>query len=439
MYMVTKILGLLRSQGFIRYFKNTSWMMLEQLLRIIAGLFVGIWVARYLGPQQFGLFSYAIAFTAIFAGVAKLGLDGIIVRELINHPEKKDLYLGTAFWLKVIGAIIVIGLIAIIVPFTNNDAMTNIFIFIIAGGVVFQSFEVVEFYFQSQVLAKIVSICKIIQLMLSSLIKIYLVISEAELIAFVLITIFDVISLAICYFIAYKLQERGSFYRQFDRSVAKRFIKDSWPLILSSVVVMVYMRIDQVMIKEMLGEYEVGIYSAAVRLSEAFYFIPMLITASIFPAILNARKNNQELYRLRLQRLYTFLAWLAIFFALITTFSSDWIIYVLFGESYKEAGEILTVHVWSSVFIFLGVAFGKYLIAEGLTKVAFQRTLLGAIANVLLNLFLIPVHGILGAAIATLIAQFITNVAYDLFNKNLHEQLRMKVYAIIIPWRASGK
>ncbi|ELP5730594.1 flippase [Vibrio vulnificus] len=432
--MVTKIFGLLRGQGFIRYLKNTSWMMLEQLLRIIAGLFVGIWVARYLGPQQFGLFSYAIAFTAIFAGVAKLGLDGIIVRELINHPEKKDLYLGTAFWLKVIGAIIVIALIAVIVPFTNNDAMTNIFIFIIAGGVVFQSFEVVEFYFQSQVLAKIVSICKIIQLTLSSLIKIYLVINEAELIAFVLITIFDVISLAICYFIAYKLQERDSFYRQFDRTVAKRFIKDSWPLILSSVVVMVYMRIDQVMIKEMLGEYEVGIYSAAVRLSEAFYFIPMLITASIFPAILNARKHNQELYRQRLQRLYTFLVWLALSLALITTFLSEWLILSLFGEMYQSASQVLIVHVWSAVFVFLGVAFSKYLIVENLTKLDFQRTLLGAISNVIFNLLLIPAYGVVGAAIATLLAQIITNLMYDLFDRRLHCQLKMKIKALFMPW-----
>lgn len=118
--MLIKIRGLFHHQGFIRYFKNTSWMMAEQLLRIIAGLFVGIWVARYLGPQQFGLFSYALAFTAIFGGIAKLGLDGIVVRELVNYPEKRDAYLGTAFWLKVIGAFIVMGLMATIVPFTSN-------------------------------------------------------------------------------------------------------------------------------------------------------------------------------------------------------------------------------------------------------------------------------------------------------------------------------
>ncbi|MBE0472510.1 MAG: oligosaccharide flippase family protein, partial [Methyloprofundus sp.] len=213
----------------MRYFKNTSWMMGEQLLRIIAGLFVGIWVARYLGPEQFGIFSYALAFTAIFGGIAKLGLDGIMVRELVNNPANRDVYLGTAFWLKILGAFIVISLMAAIVPFTSNDATTNLFIFIIASGLVFQSFEVVEFYFQSQVLAKIVSICKVIQLALSSMIKIYLVLSEAELIWFVLVTAFDALSLAVSYFIAYKVRKNPAFYKHFDLSIAKQLLKDSWP------------------------------------------------------------------------------------------------------------------------------------------------------------------------------------------------------------------
>jgi O-antigen/teichoic acid export membrane protein len=135
--MLTKLKTLKNHTGFIRYFKNTSWMMAEQFLRIIAGLFVGIWVARYLGPEQFGLFSYALAFTAIFGGVAKLGLDGIMVRELIKHPEKTDTYLGTAFWLKILGAFLVMGIMAAIIPFTSNDATTNLFILIIAAGLVF--------------------------------------------------------------------------------------------------------------------------------------------------------------------------------------------------------------------------------------------------------------------------------------------------------------
>lgn len=402
--MITKLTALKNHTGFIRYFKNTSWMMGEQFLRIIAGLFVGIWVARYLGPEQFGLFSYVLAFTAIFGGIAKLGLDGIMVRELVNHPEKRDTYLGTAFWLKILGAFIVMGLMAAIVPFTSNDATTNLFIFIIAAGLVFQSFEVVEFYFQSQVLAKIVSICKVIQLALSSITKIYLVLTEAELIWFVLVTAFDALSLAVSYFIAYQLRKNPTFYKHFDLSIAKQLLKDSWPLIFSAIVVSIYMRIDQIMIKEMLGEYEVGIYSAAVRLSEAFYFIPMLITASLFPAILNAKNQSEELYKQRLQRLYTFMVWMAIAIALPMTFLSDWLILLLFGQAYQEAGQVLMIHVWAAIFVFLGVASGKWFITENLQRFTLINTGVGAILNVGLNLIFIPKFGVVGAAYATVIS-----------------------------------
>lgn len=437
--MLSKILSLKNHQGFKRYFFNTSWLIAEKGLRILSGLFIGVWVARYLGPEQFGIFSYALAFTAIFAGIAKLGLDGIMVRELVNHPEKRDTYLGTAFWLKILGAFIVMGVIAAIVPFTRNDATTNLFIFIIAAGLVFQSFEVVEFYFQSQVLAKIVSICKVIQLALSSMIKIYLVLTEAELFWFVLVTAFDALSLSVSYFIAYQLRKNPTFYKHFDLTIAKQLLKDSWPLIFAAIVVSIYMRIDQIMIKEMLGEYEVGIYSAAVRLSEAFYFIPMLITASLFPAILNAKNQSDELYKQRLQRLYTFMVWFAIVIALPMTFLSDWLILLLFGQTYQEAGQVLMIHIWAAVFVFLGVSFGKYLLAENLTKIAFQRTLIGAVSNVLLNLWLIPIYGVAGAAMATLLAQFMANVGYDPFDKRLHQQLKMKTKAFFMPWKLFAK
>lgn len=412
--------------GFVRYFKNTSWMMGEQFLRIISGLFVGIWVARYLGPEQFGLFSYALAFTAIFSGMAKLGLDGIIVRELINNPEKRDIYLGTAFWLKIIGAIIVMGVMAAIVPFTSNDATTNLFIFIIAAGLVFQSFEVVEFHFQSLVLAKIVTICKIIQLSLSVITKIYLVLTEAELYWFVLVTVFDAISLAVSYSIAYRLQKDRTFYKKFNLNIAKELLNNSWPLMISSVVVMVYMRIDQIMIKEILGEREVGIYSAAVRLSEAFYFIPVIITASLFPAILNAKAINRELYINRMQCLYTFMIWTALFIAIPVSLLSEWIVNILFGAAYTESAVILAIHIWAAIFVFLTVSSGKYLTSEGLTKKILYRNSSGMILNVILNLILIPKYGCVGAAISTLMSWAFAGYIYDLLDKSQWHMAKQK-------------
>lgn len=434
MAIINKIKSLVQHQGFRRYAANTSWMMAEQMLRIVAGLLVGIWVARYLGPEQFGLFSYVLAYTAIFAGIAKLGLDGILVRELINHPQGRDAYLGTAFWLKVMGAFVVMAIMAAVVPFTSNDSTTNLYIFIIAAGFVFQSFEVVEFYFHSQVLAKVVSICKVIQLTLSSAIKVYLVLTQADLFWFVCVTAFDTVSLAVSYFFAYKIRGNVSFLKNFEFDVAKKLLKDSWPLIFSAVLVMIYMRIDQIMIKEMLGEYEVGIYSAAIRLSEAVYFIPILITASVFPAILNAKKNGESVYEKGLQDLYTIMIWIAIFISFVMVFLADPMIYFLFGQEYEDAGRVLLIHMWAGVFVFLGVSFSKYLLVENLAKISLKRTMLGAISNILLNLLLIPVYGIYGAAIATLVAQFIANLGYDFFDFRLRRQLRIKAKAFFMPW-----
>jgi O-antigen/teichoic acid export membrane protein len=415
--------------GFKRYFANTSWMFGEQILRIVAGLLVGIWVARYLGPEQFGVFSYATAFVAIFSTVAKLGLDGIVVRDLVNEPHKRDIYLGTAFWLKFVGALVTIIIVAFGTLFTSNDYTTNIYIFIIASGIIFQSFEVIDFFFQSKVLSKFVSLCKITQLLLSSLLKIYFVLTGADLFWFVVVSLIDQLSLAVTLYIAYKYQKLDNFYRHFDKEVAKKFLKNSWPLIFSSLVVMVYMRIDQVMIKEMLGIREVGVYSAAVRLSEAWYFIPMVITSSLYPAIVSAKKVSKELYYTRLQRLYTFMVWAAIAIAIPVSFLSDWLVMLLYDKEYMGAGKVLMIQTWAGIFVFLGVASSSWLISENLQIIAFYRTFAGAIINIVLNLLLIPIYGIVGAASATLVSYMFAGFLFDIFNHNTKKIFLMKIYA----------
>ena len=401
-------------------------MFAEQILRLIAGLLVGVWVARYLGPEKFGVFSYAIAFATIFSSIAKLGLDGIVVRDLVREPNQRDLILGTSFWLKLGGAVVTLCIVAIAMHFTANHLTTNLYIFIIASGMTFQSFEVIDFYFQSKVLSKFVSLCKLSQLLLSSLMKIYLVLTGAELFWFVVVSLVDQATLAMSLYIAYRYQKLGSFYRKFDLKTARNLLKDSFPLIFSSLAIMIYMRIDQIMIKEMLGDREVGIYSAAVRLSEVWYFIPMLITRSLFPAIVNAKKVSKELYYMRLQRLYTFMVWMAIVIALPMTFLSDWLVTLLYGEAYRVAGQVLMINIWAGVFVFLGVASGRWFLSENLQKFSTMNTVMGAISNILLNLILIPKYGVYGAAISTLLSQSIAAYFMNLaFTKTRSNFFRM--------------
>lgn len=412
---VKKISGnVLAHQGFRRYFANTSWMFAEQILRMVAALVVGIWVARYLGPEQFGVFSYAIAFASIFSSIAKLGLDGIVVRDLVREPDQRDLYLGTAFWLKLGGALVMLGAVALTMQLTTNNRTENLYIFIIASGTIFQSFEVVDFYFQSRILSKFVSICKLMQLIISSLLKLYFMFTGADLICFVLVAMADQFTLALALYFAYRYQKLGRFYGRFDIRIAKQLLKDSWPLIFSSLIIMIYMRIDQIMIKEMLGEREVGLYSAAVRLSEVWYFIPIIISSSLFPSIVNAKKISEKLYYTRLQRLYTLMVLLAIAIALPMTFLSDWLVTLLYGEAYSKAGQVLMIQIWAGVFVFLGVASSKWFISEELQKYLTINTIAGAIANILLNFLLIPRYGIYGAAIATVISQALASYFMNL-------------------------
>jgi O-antigen/teichoic acid export membrane protein len=418
--------------GLKKYAANTSWVMAEKLLRMFVGLFVGIWIARYLGPEQFGLLSYAQSFVFLFVTIATLGLDGIVVRELVKDETKRDVLIGTAFYLKLIGAFVILPILAVAVQLTSNDSMTNLIVFVIASSAIFQSFNVIDFYFQANVLSRYVTFANTISLGLSSVIKIALIIHDAPLIAFAAMFVFEAVVLALGLVWFYKTS-RGLklIHWKFNAGVASQLLKDSWPLILSGVLVSIYMKVDQIMIKEMMDSYSVGQYAAAVKISEAWYFIPMALCNSLFPALLNARKQNEKLYYDRLQRLYTLMVWFGISVSIPVTILSPWLIDLLYGQDYYLASQVLVVHIWAGVFAFLGMAFGKYLAAENLTKKSFYRTSLGALLNIILNIILIPRYGITGAAYATLIAQLFANYLYDYMDLDLRARIRLKNRALL--------
>ncbi len=412
---------------------------MEQATRITAGLFVAIYVARYLGPNQFGVYNYSLAFVAIFGSVAKLGLDSILVRDLVDHPEQRDVYLGTAFWLKLAAALFALTLVTITAQFSGNNTTTNLYIFIIACGLIFQAFEVVNFYFQSKLLSKHVTVAKFIQLGLSSALKLYLVFIESDLFWFVLVSLIDQISLGLALAHAYSRQGIGNFFGSFSLTTAKAMLRNSWALMLSSIAVTIYIRIDQIMIKEMLGDREVGLYSAATRLTEALYFVPVTLTASLFPAIVNAKKESQVLFGKIVQRLCTVLVWLAIVIALSLTFLSDPIVGLLYGLNYTQSSSVLAIHAWGLVFVSLGVVTEYYFITENYTKKSLPRTVLGAISNILLNLVMIPRFGIHGAAMATVLSLFIANYIFDLLDNSTRQLFIIKTKALFAMFSAERK
>jgi O-antigen/teichoic acid export membrane protein len=398
------IKNLYLTQGFKRFFANTSWLMAEKIIRIGISLLVGVYVARYLGPERFGILSYAISFVWLFSALATLGLDGIVVRNLVQNIKDRDRLLGTAFALKLAGGIMLLGCVSIVMQFTSSDTDTKLLILIIAGGMLLQSFQVIDFFFQSQVLGRLSSIAGLWALLLSSLTKLFLIFSQASLIWFAIASVLEtgVLGLVLIYFY---LKEKVRISRwRFEWDMAGALLRDSWALILSGFVITIYMRIDQIMIKEILDSEAVGTYAAAVRLSEAWYFIPMVVCTSIFPAILNAKKKDEKFYNDRMQSLYNLMTWMGIAIALPTTFISNWIIMWLYGNAYAGAGSVLKVHIWAGVFVFLGVASGKYFLAENLQKFIMLLTLAGGISNVVFNALLLSRYGIVGAAWATFIS-----------------------------------
>ena len=403
--MIYKFQTLLKHKGFIKYFKNTSWLFAEKILRMIVGLFVGIWVARYLGPEQFGLFSYAQSLVALFTAIATLGLDGIVIREIVKDESRAGELLGTAFWLKLFGAVAVLGVLSIVIHFISNDCEANTLVLIIASATIFQAFNVIDFYFQAKVLSKYIAFANMFSLFLSSLVKIIFILYGASLIAFVWVILFDSVVLAcgfIYFFTTYK--KFNALHITFSKITAVALLRDSWPIIIASGAISVYVKIDQVMIQEMLGSYAVGQYAAAIRFSEVWYFIPIVVASSLFPSIVNAKKQSEELYNYRVQKLYDFIVWIAIAIAIPMTYLSEWIVNGLYGDQYNEAGNVLRIHIWSGVFVFLGVVSGTWLLTEGLQLFSTINTIVGAIINVLLNYILIPRVGIEGAAWATVVA-----------------------------------
>lgn len=428
-----KIQQLKNHQGFMKYFSNISWIMAERILRLIVALFVSVYVARYLGPERFGLLNYANSFVGLFLMLATLGLDGLVVRELVKNPERRDVLLGTAFGLKIMGTILMWLVILSIISFTKNDTLTNSLIVIISFSAVFQASNVIDFNFQAEVKSKYIVHVQLIQLIISSIIKLVLVTIEAPLIWFAWNYCLDAIVMAFGLVIMYMQNTGKLWYWQWKWQVAKKLLNGSWPLIFSGILISIYMKIDQVMIKEMLGAEDVGLYASAVLLSEAWYFIPVAISSSVFPAIINAKKQSKKLYSKRLQLLYDLMVWMAVVIALPTTFLAPWIMELLYGEAYSGAAEVLSIHIWAGVFVFLGVANSKWLLSENLQIFSIINTMIGVVINIVLNYYLILYYGIVGAAVSTLISYFVAAyLCLFLFNKTRKNFIKITKSLFII-------
>jgi O-antigen/teichoic acid export membrane protein len=404
MNFLPNFITLKQHPGIRKYFSNTSWLLGERILRMGVSLFVGIYIVRYLGPEKYGLLSYTMSFVWLFSAFLDLGHREIIVRELVLYPEQRNVILGSAILLRLSGAVFLVSGVAVGLQLVDNDEQTSLMIVIIALGMAFQSWELIDYYFQSQVQSKYTAWAQTLQLIVASLIKIYLIIWQAPLIYFAAIFSLEYVITAALFLLIYKWKV-GSFpIRNCNLKYAKQILKNSFPLLLTSMAILIYMKIDQVMLKELVDTETVGTYAAAVKLCEVWYHIPVIIAVSLYPAIIGVKDKDPALYHAQLQKLYTLLVWVAIALAIPITFMADWIIYIFYGNEYIESAIILKIYVWAGIFVSMSLANNKWMVIENFQNYILLTTILGMSSNIICNVILIPSYGAPGAAVATLIS-----------------------------------
>lgn len=396
--------------AFDKYFKNTGWLMVARAGSLFIKMVItAIAIPNYLGNSQNGILNYPLVLVTFFMAACALGMDSFVTRQLLQEPHKQHTILGTAFCMRLIAGMVALPSIYLtyhlIGSYAAEAPATPIhYVIIVSFICIFQSVNIIDSYFQSSIQGKYIMYVQVGANLLSALAKLLLILWQASLTWFIWMVLADSVLLAVGYLYMYQRRGQRVFDWRFDRAMASHLLKYAWPLAFSAVFITLYMKIDQLMLEAYMGEAVLGVYSTVVSLSEGWYFIPMAIVTALFPAIMNARRDDPERYQRRLQHLYELMSAISIGIAVLMTFVSPMIYTLFYKPEFAAGANILTIHVWAGIFVFLNVASGQYLIAEGYTFLSLIRALIGALVNITLNIWWIPKYGMIGAAYATLLA-----------------------------------
>lgn len=421
-------------QGLRAVTANSLWLVADRILGIVLTVVVTAVVVRSLGPARYGVWAHALAVVGLLAPFAQLGIDGIAVRELVRHPEQRAEILGTALGILLIAGVALIPLsVAAAGLATGGDGRAMVTIAILALQFVFQATAAIDFWFRSALRSKYTVLSSRIGAIAGSLVTLALVLSGMPLPFLAVAVVLEAAIAAIFLLHYYRASGETLSTLRFRGTRAWELLRAGLPLFIGIFAGAVYTRIDFIMLRELSTVREVGIYSAAVRLSEVWYFVPMAFALSLFPSVVRMRGTEQG--RRRMQQLYDLAAMGGYAVAIPVMLLAKPLVYVIFGADYAAAAPILAVHIWTFGLISLGIMRNNWLVAEDLAGVYMVAAVVGAVFNVVADLILVPRYGGLGAAWASVGAQAMIVFGGSLLHRRAWRTFGQMVLALAAPVR----
>ncbi|MCQ8879467.1 flippase [Pseudoalteromonas shioyasakiensis] len=411
---------------------NSLLLIFEKVILLGLSFINSILLARLAGPTIFGEFSYILSFASFFAPLAVMGLNNIITKYIAKHPRNSHYYISSALKIRLTGAILAIVLAAIITfNFAHKNSSPELIVMLVAMQG-FSLFYVIEYYYLAKRQVGILLTLRLTALLLTNTLKLIAILNNATLTTLVILQGLEYVIIGCSYYFTY-------LYQQHHKVLKKRptrstylalFHKGKW-LLSSGIAAILYLKIDQIMIAQLINSEAVAYYAAAAKLSEFWYVFPVLI-ANVFTAQLSRYKfKNQDRYTQLLCQLISLITLAALILSAIIWLISEPLVLLLYGEVYQQSAAILSVHIFACIFIFQRAILSKWLIIEKLYKFSLLSSLLGAMANILLNLILIPKYQGLGAAWATVISYMLASYGFLFFNTKTKQYAQLLHQAIL--------
>lgn len=403
--------------------QNASWIIIGKIVQSALAFIVNILTARYLGPSNYGIINYASSIVVFVIPIAYLGFNNTLVQEMTKNPDDEGQILGTSILLSLLSSVAcIIGVITFAYISNPGDSITIWVVAIYSMILIFQVLDLIQYWFQAKLLSKYSSIVALIAYTVVSAYKIVLLINKKSVYWFAAANVIDYMLIAIMLLYIYKKLGGKKLSVNFNKG--KIMLNRSKHYIVTGLMVAIFSQTDKIMLKQMIDESATGYYSAAISIASVSSFIYVAIIDSFRPVIFQNQENTVQ-FELNLKRLYSIVIYLSLFQSLLMTILSRFIVGILYGKDFSASVSALQIVVWYTTFSYLGSIRNIWMLAKEKQKYLWIINLSGAMLNVVINLLLIPVLGINGAALASLMTQFFTNYVMGFVIKPIRENNRI--------------